>query len=83
MKSNFISNILLWLSLVLVSQIAIGQSDTFTIQEIQFKSQGVTLAGSILQPKNSFAAVVIVHGSDPVKREMEFAKRLAKKELLF
>lgn len=29
-------------------------------------------------PKKTLAAVVIVHGSDPVKREMEFAKRLAK-----
>ena len=78
MNRNFPSNLLLWLSLVIVSQLAIAQSDTYTIREIQFKSQGVKLAGSILQPKNSFAAVVIVHGSDPVKREMEFAKRLAK-----
>lgn len=78
MNSNFISNKLLWLSIVLVSQIVIAQSNTYTIQEIQFKSQGAIMAGSILQPKNSFAAVVIVHGSDPVKREMEFAKRLAK-----
>ncbi|WP_223710976.1 alpha/beta hydrolase family protein [Flavobacterium potami] len=29
-------------------------------------------------PEKPFAAAVIVHGSDPVKREMEFAKRLAK-----
>lgn len=55
-----------------------SQSAGFTIQDVKFESQGITLAGSILQPKNSFAAVVIVHGSDPVKREMEFAKRLAK-----
>ena len=55
-----------------------SQSTDFTIQDVKFESQGVTLAGSILSPKNTFAAVVIVHGSDPVKREMEFAKRLAK-----
>ena len=54
-----------------------SQSTDFTIQDVKFESQGVTLAGSILSPKNTFAAVVIVHGSDPVKREMEFAKRLA------
>lgn len=54
------------------------QSADFTIQDVKFESQGITLAGSILQPKKPFAAVVIVHGSDPVKREMEFAKRLAK-----
>ncbi len=55
-----------------------SQSNDFTIQDVKFESQGITLAGSILKPKNPFAAVVIVHGSDPVKRELEFAKRLAK-----
>lgn len=55
-----------------------SQSSDFTIQDVKFKSQGITLAGSILIPKKTLAAVVIVHGSDPVKREMEFAKRLAK-----
>jgi len=55
-----------------------SQSTDFTIQEVKFTSQGVTLAGSVLQPENPSAAVVIVHGSDPVKREIEFAKRLAK-----
>jgi len=55
-----------------------SQSADFTIQDVKFESQGITLAGSILQPKSSFAGVVIVHGSDPVKRELEFAKRLAK-----
>jgi len=56
-----------------------SQSSDFAIQDVKFESQGVTLAGSILKPKNPFAAVVIVHGSDPVKREMDFAKRLAEK----
>lgn len=55
-----------------------SQSTDYTIQDVKFESQGITLAGSILRPKNPFAAVVIVHGSDPVKREMDFAKRLAK-----
>lgn len=55
-----------------------SQSNDFTIHEVKFESQGITLAGSILKPKNPVAAVVIVHGSDPVKRELEFAKRLAK-----
>ena len=44
-----------------------SQSADFTIQDVKFKSQGVTLAGSILIPKKTFAAVVIVHGSDLVK----------------
>ena len=57
---------------------AFSQSTDFTIQDVKFESQGITLAGTILKPKNPFAAVVIIHGSDPVKREMEFAKRLVK-----
>ncbi|PKB15356.1 S9 family peptidase [Flavobacterium sp. 5] len=77
MSPNFFSNIFLWFLLMALPEIAFSQSD-FTIQDVKFESQGVMLAGSILIPKTPFAAVVIVHGSDPVKREMEFAKRLAK-----
>ena len=68
----------LWLLLITLPGITTAQSTNFTIQDVKFESKGVTLAGSIIQPENPFAAVVIVHGSDPVKREMEFAKRLAK-----
>lgn len=78
MNNNFFSNLILWISLILLPEIVFSQSTDFTIQDVKFESQGITLAGSILKPKNPFAAVVIVHGSDPVKREMEFAKRLAK-----
>nr|WP_294779730.1 alpha/beta hydrolase [uncultured Flavobacterium sp.] len=68
----------LWVSLIGLPMVVFSQSDDFTVQDVKFESQGITLAGSILTPKKVFAAVVIVHGSDPVKREMEFAKRLAK-----
>lgn len=78
MNFNFVSNIFLWLSLVILPEITFSQSIDFTIQDVKFESQGEILAGSILKPKKTFAAVVIVHGSDPVKRELEFAKRLAK-----
>jgi uncharacterized protein len=78
MYNNLFSNLLLWLLLITLPVTVFSQSTEFTIQDIKFESQGITLAGSILRPKNPFAAVVIVHGSDPVKREMEFAKRLAK-----
>jgi uncharacterized protein len=78
MKINFIRDLYLWLLLITLPVTVFSQSTEFTIQDVKFESQGVTLAGSILKPKNPFAAVVIVHGSDPVKREMEFAKRLAK-----
>lgn len=78
MNINFFSGLFLWLLLMTLPKMVFSQSAEFTIQEVKFESQGVTLAGSILTPKKTFAAVVIVHGSDPVKREMEFAKRLAK-----
>jgi dienelactone hydrolase len=78
MKINFFSNVHLWLLLMTLPVNVFSQSAYFTIKDVKFQSQGVTLAGSILTPKNPFAAVVIVHGSDPVKREIEFAKRLAK-----
>ena len=75
---NSFPNLLLWLSLVILPEMVFSQSTDFTVQDVKFESEGITLAGSILNPKNPVAAVVIVHGSDPVKREMEFAKRLAK-----
>jgi uncharacterized protein len=71
-------NLFLWLLLITFPEMVFSQSPDFTIQDIKFESQGVTLAGSILTPKKTVASVVIVHGSDPVKRELEFAKRLAK-----
>lgn len=79
MNNNFFSNLFILLLLLLIfPEMVCSQSTDFTIQEVKFESQGITLVGSILEPKNPFAAVVIVHGSDPVKREIEFAKRLAK-----
>ena len=70
MNINFFSNLLLWLLLITLPEMVFSQSTDFTIQDVKFESQGVTLVGSILTPKKTFAAVVIVHGSDPVKREM-------------
>ena len=78
MNINLFSSLFLWLLLMALPEMVFSQSADFTIQDVKFESQGVILAGSILTPKKTFAAVVIVHGSDPVKREMEFAKRLAK-----
>nr|MBP6410084.1 alpha/beta hydrolase [Pseudarcicella sp.] len=78
MKNHFLQNFYLFLTLIFLPITAFTQSTDFTIQDVKFESQGITLAGSIVKPKNPFAAIVIVHGSDPVKREMEFAKRLAK-----
>lgn len=50
----------------------------YTVHEVKFESQNVSLAGSVVLPNRISAAVVIVHGSDPVKRELDFAKRLAR-----
>ncbi|WP_228406079.1 alpha/beta hydrolase family protein [Chryseobacterium sp. YR221] len=66
------------LLLIALPEMVFSQSADVTIQDVKFESQGITLAGSIVEPKKPVAAVVIVHGSDPVKRELEFAKRLAK-----
>jgi Dipeptidyl aminopeptidases/acylaminoacyl-peptidases len=78
MKINFFSNLYILLLLIALPEMVFSQSADVTIQDVKFESQGITLAGSIVEPKKPVAAVVIVHGSDPVKREMEFAKRLAK-----
>ena len=77
MNFNFLSYMFFGLFLIILPEITFSQSIDFTIQDVKFESQGDTLAGSILKPKKTFAAVVIVHGSDPVKREMKLAKLLA------
>lgn len=78
MNINSFYSLFTWLLLTILPEMVFSQTMDFTIQNVKFESEGVTLAGSILTPKKIVAAVVIVHGSDPVKREMEFAKRLAK-----
>ncbi|MCZ2476375.1 alpha/beta hydrolase [Aquirufa ecclesiirivi] len=78
MKIKFCSNFFIEILLISLPFSVFSQSTDIVIQDIKFESQGITLAGSVLIPKNPLAAVVIVHGSDPVKREMEFAKRMAK-----
>lgn len=76
-KSQFKFSLLL--HICLLPFLSFSQSDHFNIQDISFESHGVKLAGSILLPEHPTAAVVIIHGSDPVKRELNFAKLLAKK----
>lgn len=49
----------------------------FTITEIKFVSEGVSLAGTIFTPNNVQAAVVIIHGSGQEKRMINFATILA------
>ena len=44
------TNLFLWLLLMVLPEIVFSQSD-FTIQDVKFESQGVTIVGSILKPK--------------------------------
>ncbi len=49
----------------------------FTMENVEFNSVGVTLAGTIFKPKHPYAAVVIVHGSGQGTRMVEMASLLA------
>ncbi|WP_347218260.1 alpha/beta hydrolase [Chryseobacterium sp.] len=51
----------------------------FTTKTIEFRSEGVSLSGTIFKPDHASAAVVLVHGSGQEKRMTEFATLLAKK----
>lgn len=51
----------------------------FRVNNVDFKCMGVTLAGAIYQPKNPYAALVLVHGSGQEARMVEMAVLLAKK----
>ena len=46
-------------------------------EEVTFKSEGVSLTGTIYKPERSYAAVVIVHGSGQESRMTGFAELLA------
>ena len=59
------------------NQISAQTLDIMQVEDVTFKSEGVRLAGTIYTPKHSHAAVVLVHGSDPVPRMTEFAEFLA------
>jgi len=55
-----------------------GSPPDFSMENIQFKSVGVTLAGTIFKPKHPYAAVVLVHGSGQEKKMTSMASLLAK-----
>ncbi len=61
-----------------VRHISAQPLDAILIEDVTFMSEGVRLAGTIYKPKDPYAAVVIVHGSDQVPRMTQFAERLAK-----
>lgn len=66
--------LLLLLSLVHNSE---AQTPNFTTKNVEFESEGITLKGTIFNPKKPYAAVIVVHGSGQEKRMMQFASLLA------
>lgn len=65
------------LLLISFSQNGAQTIDSIKVEEISFRSNGVSLAGSIYEPQHPQAAVVIVHGSGQVSRMAGFAELLA------
>ena len=59
------------------AQHAKAQSLDWSTKDIVFKSEGIKLTGTILQPRRAHAAIVLIHGSGQEKRMMEFASYLA------
>jgi len=66
------------LLLIPLNQINAQSLDSIKTKNVTFKSEGVSLAGTIYKPKHSHAALVIVHGSGQEPRMTEFAEILAK-----
>lgn len=58
-------------------QPAAAQSMSFRTEDVTFTSAGITLAGTMLIPRQPVTAVVLVHGSGQEKRLLELAARLA------
>ena len=54
-----------------------AQSSDVKIEDIRFKSAGVSLSGTIYTPRHSHAAVVLVHGSGQEPRMKKLASLLA------
>ncbi len=48
------------------------------IQDVEFRSGAVMLAGTLMMPSNMVAAVVLVHGSGKEPRNISFARALAR-----
>lgn len=66
------------ISLTAQKTIALSNQTDFTTEDINFKSSGVNLAGTIYKPQHSHALVVLVHGSGKETRMIEMASLLAK-----
>ena len=65
-----------------INQLNAQSLDSTKTENVTFKSEGVSLAGTIYIPKKPQAAIVIVHGSDQVPRMIKFAELLSKNDIL-
>lgn len=71
------------LSLILFFLKAEAQStESIKTENITFKSEGITLAGTIYKSKQYYAGVVLVHGSGQEARMTQFAELLAKNGIM-
>ncbi|WP_213947119.1 alpha/beta fold hydrolase [Luteibacter sp. dw_328] len=69
----------LWMCLLLLVSTRPQAADSpgVTSEDVRFRSEGVTLVGTLIRPEHPYAAVVLVHGSGQEKRMTTFASRLA------
>lgn len=79
-KISIFFRIFLLMSLILIpmNRLIAQSLDSLKTENVTFKSEGVSLVGTIYKPKHSHAALVIVHGSGQEPRMTEFAELLAK-----
>ncbi len=66
--------------LLLTATLVLGTCSTpdrLEIEEVEFRSKGVTLSGTVVLPPNIVAALVLVHGSGPEERMTSFSQALA------
>jgi len=68
------------LLLVSLNQVKAQSPDVIT-EDIRFESEGVSLAGTIYTPQHSYAAVVLVNGSDQTPRMRKIALLFAEKDI--
>jgi dienelactone hydrolase len=74
------------LALLLISSLVCAQSfgGSPRVEEVEFDSHGVTLAGSIVFPENQpfHGAVVFIHGSGKQERSLGLAERFAREGIV-
>lgn len=66
-----------FVSLVMMTQVKAQASDAVKTINVTFKSEGISLAGTIYKANHPQAAVVLVHGSGQELRMTKFAELLA------